>query len=619
MAVSASNAHEYYGYSTEVYDGFVLHSQYIEMHDGTKLAIDIYRPTLHNKLHTEKLPVIWTSTTYSRARVADNAYGRTMLSDNTFFAGRGHDGIEKILRHGYVIAVLDARGSGASFGFRTSQPTYEDMNDLYDVNEWLAAQPWCCGKTGMFGTSFLGQMQWRTALMGAPSLKCIVPVVGAFEYPTMVMNGIWNTGWINHWNTDTTKNHINAVTAPVEEDTDGSMLAAANEEHKKAPNNMIERAEAKYMDSYSPALHRRLYQETYFPYRLAEINSSGVACYIWGGLMDFQAFGSFQWYTNLKVPKKMLIWSGVHTSQFLPENPDWTIEHLRWYDYWLKGIENGIMDEPPIMIQHSKIPTDDKTVHWNSGLDYELGGAYPCPFFNCEKVWKTYDAFPPRNMKYKKYYFTGGKSGSVDSINDGMLVTHSSQEVKSKDKYTVDYSISQYGYYDRNMFFVKNISVDNTPNDEKSLTYTTPPMAHDLEMTGFPVVRMWVDSNSTSVDFFVMLEEVDQEGNSWLLTDGRIRAGFRCMQTPPFDNMGLPWHRYNKSDLVEMPCGQPVRMEFALNPLSCTVVQGNRIRVTVNNFDAEDWDTPVVEPAPSVHIYHEIEHDSFVELPVICC
>jgi predicted acyl esterase len=613
MAVSNSN--EYSGYSEEVYDGFSLYSQYLNMRDDIKLAIDIYRPTKGGKPHTDPLPVIWAATQYRRAAVVDNEYGRTMLADNTFFAAPG---IERILKHGYIIAVLDSRGTGASFGSRSQQLTLDDANDLFDVNEWLASQPWCCGKTGMFGTSYLGRCQWTTALMAPPSLKCIVPMVASMEYPTMNMNGIMNIGWMKYL--EKGNKNINTVNTapPVDEDSDGSMLLAAVEEHKKNPDSIQERSKAPFMDSYLPGQNRRVYMETYFPNYLNNINNSGVAVYIWGGMLDFQAFGSFQWYSSLNVPKKMVVGSWAHTGQFLPDAPDWTVEHLRWYDYWLKGIDNGIMDEPPISIQHSRIPTKNKELLWDKGLDKDLSGRFPCPYLDSEREWRHYDQWPVPNTKYKDYYFTGEHSGTIQSINDGLMIGHHpSGDCDAKDEYVVDYTVTRGGFFDRNMFHLKDVSLDNTPFDEKSLTYTTPPLAKDIELTGFPVAHLWVSSSASDVDFYVNMEEVDADGFSWQITEGKIRAAFRGTFNPPFDNMGLPWHRYCERDQKDIPINQPVKLDFALFPVSCTITKGNRLRVTINNFDKDNWDTPVVSPPPTIFIYREKDHESYISLPVI--
>ena len=602
-----------YIYSKEIYDGYDLSSVYVTMHDGVRLAVDIYRPTKAGKLHEEKLPCVWTITQYLRAEILPDG-GRTMLRDNTFFAG---DDIERILYHGYVIAVADVRGSGASFGKRSQNLTLDDMNDFRDLNEWLASQPWCIGKTGMFGTSFLGRVQYATAAMAAPSLKCIVPMVCSMEYPTMNMNGMMNIGWMRYLDKENKDNVVVHHAPPVDDDPEGVLLAEAIESHKLTVSSVEERSTACYMDSYLPGFGGRVYMTTYFPNYLNNINNSGVAVYIWGGLNDLQAFGSFQWYSSLTVPKKMIVGSWVHTGQFLPWAPDWTLEHLRWYDYWLKGIDNGIMDEPPIAIEHTWLPTENKELVWSRGINHDMNGPFPCCSLDCKREWRYYDEFPVPGMKYADYYLHGTKSGSINSVNDGTLMKTRHSVEDAQDEYTVDYSVTRAGLFDRNMFQVRGVSMDSTPFDEKSLTYTTLPLEKDMELTGFPVMHLWASASVEEVDFFVTLEEIDPEGMSWVLSDSKLRTSYRDCRKPPFNNMGLPWHRYYENDQRPLIKNEAALLEMALFPVSCTIRKGNRLRVTINNFDKDNWDTKVLTPAPTVKVYRDREHASYISLPVV--
>ena len=605
-----------YIYSKEIYNGYQLTSQYLTMHDGVRIAIDIYRPTLDGVLHTEKLPVVWTATQYLRAKVLPDPPYRTMVDkDNTFFAA---DDFDRLIYHGYIVAVIDVRGSGASFGKRSQNLTLEDMNDFRDINEWLASQPWSAGRTGMFGTSFLGRVQYATAAMAAPSLKCIVPMVCEMEYPTMNMNGMMNTGWMRYLDSGNKANTVVNMPAPVDEDTDGTLCAEANEEHKLTVASTEERSKAAFMDSYVPGFNGRIYMSTYFPNYLNNINNSGVAVYIWGGLKDLQTFGSFKWWMSLKTPKKMLVGNWVHSGQFLPEAPDYTLEHLRWYDYWLKGIDNGIMDEPPIMMQQTRVPSDDMELSWSRGLGHTVNNPFPCCSMAGEKEWKYYNQFPVEGSRYERWYLHGNKSGSIDSVNDGTLsagLKHSRDNVR--DEYVVDYSVSRVGIFDRNMFQVKDAKLDASEMDKKCLTYTTPPLSHDVELVGIPVMNLFADASVEDIDFYMYLEEVNPDGVSFQLSEARIRASFRDCMEPPFEFGGLPWHRYYEDDQHPLIPGVPAQFKVAMTPLSSMVAKGNRLRVTICNNDKENWDTKEISPAPIVHVYREIEHPSYISLPVV--
>ena len=111
---------------------------------------------------------------------------------------------------------------------------------------------------------------------------------------------------------------------------------------------------------------------------------------------------------------------------------------------------------------------------------------------------------------------------------------------------------------------------------------------------------------------------MDEHSVSTLLTEGIIRASNRATRVPPFDNGGIPWHPSLKDDQADLTPGVPVKLDFALHPMSNYVRKGHRLRVTINNFDrGGDWDTPETAPAPTVSIYHDARYPSSITLPVI--
>jgi len=167
------------------------------------------------------------------------------------------------------------------------------------------------------------------------------------------------------------------------------------------------------------------------------------------------------------------------------------------------------------------------------------------------------------------------------------------------------------------MFQIRGVSMDGTPFDEKSLTYTTPALIEEMELIGFPNMHLWVSASVEEVDFYVTLEEVDKDGVSWQISESKIRTSFRDIKEPPFNNMGLPWHRYFEHDQRPLVVNEATLLEFPLFPLSLTVAKGSRLRVTVNNFDKDNWDTKVIEPAPTVSVHRDRDHPSYISLPVM--
>jgi predicted acyl esterase len=125
---------QYQGYSQALFDGWRRTSQYITMRDGTRIAIDVFRPTKNNVLHEERLPVIWEHRRYQRAAIDQNGTVHSQLD-------REDHPMRKLVPYGYVFVVADGRGAGASFGTRIDPNPPRESLDAYDITEWLAAQP----------------------------------------------------------------------------------------------------------------------------------------------------------------------------------------------------------------------------------------------------------------------------------------------------------------------------------------------------------------------------------------------------------------------------------------------------------------------------------------------
>jgi uncharacterized protein len=129
----------------------------------------------------------------------------------------------------------------------------------------------------------------------------------------------------------------------------------------------------------------------------------------------------------------------------------------------------------------------------------------------------------------------------------------------------------------------------------------------------------FIPSNSAApdLDVFVYLEEVDAEGNSTYVTEGILRASHRALGKATFENIGLPWHNHFQTELNAIPPGEPFEMVLDLLPTAYRFSKGRRIRVTVAFADADNFDTPMIDPAPGVQLLRGKEHPSFIELPLL--
>ncbi|MCD6516712.1 MAG: CocE/NonD family hydrolase [Candidatus Aminicenantes bacterium] len=586
---------EYKGYSEAIYDETARVSLYITVRDGTRLAADIHRPAVNGKPVEEPLPLIWIHTRYHRANFTEEGKVATYMENPA---------LRKILSHGYIIAVVDVRGSGASFGTRKGIFTPEEAQDAYDIVEWFAEQPWCDGNIGMYGGSYLGITQYIAAGMAPPHLKAVMPVFALFDlYGFAYPGGVCQDDFLNGWSDLVKRLDQEIPTPPVDSDPDAVLFKKALKEHMGSiyPYDLV--GSAPYRDSVSEKVSSQIYKEWNPCAYLEGLNKSNVAVYTVAGWYDMWPKDALLWFQNIKRPQKLIItpWSHSMGSEgwkkavtpLIGYDFEFSLssEGLRWYDYWLKGIDNGIMDEPPIY-------------YFTIGKEEN-------------EAWSFAQTWPLPETENKEFYFREGPSGSIDSSNDGILNTQAPLS-SGEDLYTVDYTTTS-GEKNRwtdgrgEGFWYGDMSL----NDKKALTYTTDPLEQDLVVTGHPVASLWISSTAEDGDFFVYLEEVDSKGYSHYITEGVLRASHRKISEPPFDYIGLPYHRSYKEDVKPLPKASPVELVFDLLPLSNVFDAGNRIRVTITSADQLNFKTPERDPAPQVTVFRSNEFSSGISLPIV--
>jgi putative CocE/NonD family hydrolase len=615
--IKISEFGKYKGYSEAIYDGNQRISDYLKLSNGTRLAYDLFLPTKKGVPADKPLPVLFKYTPYTRTFTIFDKAGNNMIAGlfnlgwkeraylriRYWFDKRGSlmDAVfrtkylENMLKHGYAVIVVERPGTGASFGVMNAsfEVGAKEVNEILD---WIAAQNWCNGNIGMYGDSFQAMIQFAAVTTGNPHLKAIFPtssgldLYNAVTYPGGVYNKTF--GSFFSWSTS----FLESVVTPVDGDKDGSLLAQALKE--RSGSTLAKQSEVwfrkfPFRDSATSA-GIKIYEGPANLYPLLDrINQSGVPVYMTTGWYDLfsGARDMFLWYANLTVPKRLLVrpadHSEVEKNQF---DLDYGAEAHRWFDYWLKGIDNGIMKEPPIYY-------------------YVMGASK-------KNAWRTNHQWPLAKGKLTRFYFREGKTGSVASINDGFLRPESPGKKDAADEYTVDYSTTSGKY---SLWYAVNWP-RNYPNmrsnDQKALTYTTPPLESDMEVTGHPVVHLWVVTEASDLDLFVYLEEVDGSRSTYI-TQGNLRASHRALNKPPFKNMGLPYHRHYQSDLAPIPAGEPVELVFDLMPTSYLFRAGHRIRITVTCADADNLETPAIDPAPKLKLLRDMDHPSLIQLPMV--
>ena len=510
---------KYQGYSNPIYQQWERSSQYVEMKDGIKLATDIIRPVENGLVIPKALPVVWAYYRYHRAREKDG----NVLSLVDLLPP-----LQTLIKHGYVIVVVDARGTGASFGSNESKGpnTLQEAQHTYQITEWIAAQVWCDGNVGMFGHSYSGNVQFLAAAQAPSHLKAVFPSGAAFDvYELMYPGGVFLENFaktisnsLHYWD-------IEADAVPVDGDSNGLLLKEANLEHRKNVDPFDFFTELPCRDSRYKGY--QFWLEGNPLIYLSACNVSRIPIYQWIGWKDFLIRDAFQWFVNLEGPQKLSVgwWShDIHSSYDLL-----AVEQLRWFDYWLKGIDNSIMDESPIH--------------------------YTCIDDPDSNAWYQANLWPLPESQQTEFYFVPGGPDSAQPVYDGLLLS----ELDQKEKWQEEIRFP----------------------DSKELTFTTQPLEKELFVIGHPVITLYLTAMVTDVDIYITLKDVDESNNVFQVTTGILRASHRTSTKPPFNNIDLPYQRHYAEDVKSMLIGKPAELCFDLLPVAKCFQAGHQIQISV--------------------------------------
>ncbi len=640
------------------YTGFSFQSTYVTMPDGTRIAADIYLPT--GGPPASSFPVIFQFTAYNRSVLIPRFGPAKQVAARVLGFGKGPvfdmTEIEKnagfLLTYGYALVVADLRGTGASFG--SQLPLMPKMGeDGKHMVDWIADQPWCDGKVGMMGASYLGWIQYMTAANQPEALRCIFPEVIGFEMYTAGFRpgGILAKRWITSF--DKALRHLNrgwynlsigAVPAlPVlDEDGDGDItdewpvmdsLSQANRvmprfrDGNPRPENAYFAAMLEHLDNVPV---RELAKDSFRYYNapgpggydsigfhavspasyLPAIQASRIPVYSAGGWFDGFCKGSLQYFASLgsDYPARLWMTPRFHYPEVIrPYAKEFNYEgdyirqlgweQLRFFNKYLKGLDHGWDQRPPVLL------------------------------FVMNEGWRFEQSWPLEREVQTSFFFRP----------DGSMATEPSSS--GSDEYTVNFDhASNYGRHGRNRWLMTSTGpgtvMERTQLDELCLFYQTEPLETSLELTGHPVVHVWLSANQPNGDLFVYLEDVAPDGTATYISEGQLRAGFRRMREDDDIANGaydvlpeLPWHGYRDEDWLEEALGStPVELTMDLMPVSWVIRKEHRIRVSLAGADKGNFElNPVICPGGTVDscantVYQVHRGDVFpsrIDLPVI--
>jgi len=491
----------------------VLRHVTIPMRDGVRLSAHLTMPVAEGRF-----PAILEYTPYHKGDYTEPP------ARFRYFAERG-----------YVIVNVDVRGTGDSEGVTTDVYSDDERRDGYEAIEWIARQSWCDGNVGMFGISYCGVVCWHVAAQAPPHLKAIIVRSGTDDIYT-------------EW------------TYP------GGCPRPYMYENYAPPNPEL--VGERWSEMWRQRLEGNvpwgigfISHQTDGPYwraRSLRPDYGRVKCpvFVIDGWADWYATPLLRAFANLNVPKRALIgpWSHMWPDDAIPgPKLDGNRECLKWFDQWLKGIDTGVLREPPVTIfvreyfQPTIMFVEDKG------------------HFRAENEW------PIARTREESL-----------SLREGAF------------EYRPDAGIAA-GRHGGGPFPPWGMPLDQRADEIHSLVTTTGPLAEDWEITGNPLAELRVSSTADITLFTVKLSDVAPDGTSNLITKGYLNAT----------------HRESHAEPAPLEPGKVYELNVELLACSYRVAKGHRLRVAIAGADLQHcWPTP----KPCINTIHA---GSRMILPVV--
>jgi len=545
--------------AAQPYPDVVSQSHYVAVRDGTRLAVSIYRPATGTKPADARLPVVFAFTPYrARFRDENGKVTEAALGDNL--------GMRSLIRAGYIVAVADVRGKGASFGHRRGFQDRTEAKDGYDLVEWLARQPFADGKVGMVGCSYLGGSAFQVATTAPPSLKAAFIGASDLDKYAFVRNG----GITAQFNTRPDEEpEVDLATVPMDEDREGSMLRAAVAEHAaNTPMGPLWYG-MPYRDSISEFTGTRFWQEV-GPYTyLDTVRSAGIATYFWGNWRDEPTSQILLSAANLD--SRVLVGPGNHCVP--PPGFDLAGEIVGFFDHYLKGA-NPAYDRLP------------RATYWVEGLDG------PGRFV-------TSDQLPGVGSRPVPWFLAADSANGLTPFNSNPAADAT---------FKVDYDLPPAEYF---AFWPQ-------PMNQHGASFTSEALAEPMKLIGYPVAQVTVAADNALADVFVYLDRVKADGSSEVIAFGRLKLSHHKLAQAPYETLGLPWHSGREADVVTPAPGEFVPLSIALTPVSLVVAPGERLRFVVTGADPRQRNLRDIRlnPPPNITVRLGGRAASRIDLPL---
>lgn len=559
-----------------------LYDETVPARDGTRLSVDVYLPQARGPF-----PTILLRNPYESSLDVHIEWA-------VWWA-----------RRGYAVVVADCRGKfqseGVFYAYRDDGP------DGHDTIEWIASQAWSNGKIGMSGRSYGGLTQWQAAPHRPPHLTALAPQVimgdyfgeyhrigGAVQWALTIMAAITfstNVSFVQKGCTHLFGNqrfyrHLPLIDADVaaigreipffrdwmEHDLDDEYWRQFNTGDRLGEIDVPIIQQAGWYDPYTEAMFR-------LHNGMRQRGHSAHA-------RENQRIYVIPWTHH--IPDS----SRLGDLDFGPEAlVDLNAEDLRWYDHWLKGIDTGIMDEPPIKI-----------------------------FVMGRNQWRHENEWPLERTEFTPWFLhSGGRANTLEG--DGSLDPEAPGS-EPPDRYAYDPNdpVPTLGGNNSTWTLMKFAAdqvvpgpVDQRPVERRDdvLVYTSSPLERDLEVTGPLQMTLYAASSAVDTDFTAKLVDVWPDGRAIHIAEGILRARYR-----------------NGLDRVELLEPDEVhRFEIELASTSNVFLTGHRLRVEVSSSNFPRFDRNLNTGGSIARgtemlvahqtVLHTAEYPSHITLPII--
>ncbi len=515
---------------------------------------------------------------------------------------------ELFTANGYAVIFVDVRGCGASYGYRMGPFSEEEVKDGCDITDWIINQPWSDGNVVSNGISYTGFTAEWFATNNHPSVKSVMPGHSGWDpfVDIILPGGCFNTAFIQLWSfygkqLDQNTQKQMKILVPFR------WLLMRGVKHVHSDSNFTELKKAIQEHNINEAVFDNIYEVNYrddvikigdkessfrdrsiFTHQ-QDLQKLNIPIYSWASWLDANfADVVIERFLNLVNPQIAIIGDWNHGAH-LPANP-------------FDPSRTEVVPSP-----HERIKTEIS--FFNKVLKGDFSEKTLYYYTMGEERWKKSEIWPPLGHSVQKWYFQENNS----------LAPNKPQSEDGADDYKVNYRTTT-GFFNRWMGPAGTPIryTTRTKDDEKLLLYTSLPLENDLEITGNPIITLYLSSTHEDGALFVYLEDVDKEGNVTYITDGNLRLIHRKISSkkPPYKTL-IPYHTFLKKDALPLVPNEVSEIKFGLHATSVLVNKGHRIRLAIAGADKEVFKRYPAKGKPIITIERNKKNPSFIDIPII--